>query len=125
MATLHFRRVERRRTARVALFVDLIVQGQTDDNQRFRTRTRSHSVSGFGGSMILDVPVTIGQSLMLTNDFSGEKVEIRVVATRTGRDGKISVAFEFAGLCENFWKMRFPKPGVKALRKVMPVEAIA
>lgn len=75
--------------------------------------------------MILDVPVTIGQSLTLTNDFSGEKIEIRVVATRTGRDGKISVAFEFAGPSENFWKMRFPKSGVKALRKVMPTTAIA
>ena len=125
MATLHFRRVERRRTPRVALFVDLIVQGQSDDNQRFRARTRSHSVSGYGGSMILDVPVTIGQSLLITNDFSGEKAEVRVVATRTGRDGKVAVAFEFVAPSENFWKMRFPKSGVKALRKVLPVEAIA
>ena len=32
MATLHFRRIERRRTARVALCVDMIVRGETQNN---------------------------------------------------------------------------------------------
>jgi len=125
MATIHFRRVDRRRTPRVALFVDLIVQGVTQDNENFRSRTRSHSVSGHGGSMMLERTVTVGQTLLLTNDFSGQKAECRVVAVRTGRDGRISVAFEFTSTQVNFWKMHFPSAGIKPLRKVVPTAAIA
>jgi c-di-GMP-binding flagellar brake protein YcgR len=125
MSTIHFRRVDRRRTPRVALFVDLIVQGVSQDNENFRSRTRSHSVSGHGGSMMLERTVTVGQSLLLTNDFSGEKAECRVVAVRTGRDGRISVAFEFVSAPANFWKMSFPHAGAKPLRKIMPTTAIA
>jgi hypothetical protein len=125
MSTLHFRRVERRRTPRIALFVDLIVQGETHDKEKFRTRTRSHSVSRHGGSMILEFPVLMGQTLLLTNDFSGEKAECRVVAIRVGRDGKTTVAFEFTAADVNFWRMCFPDSGVKPLRRVQPTEAIA
>jgi hypothetical protein len=125
MATIHFRRVDRRRTPRVALFVDLIVQGVTHESESFRSRTRSHSVSGHGGSMMLERIVTVGQTLLLTNDFSGEKAECRVVAVRTGRDGRLSVAFEFTSPQINFWKMTFPSAGVKPLRKIMPTTAIA
>ena len=125
MTTLHFRRVERRRTARIAILVDLIVQGEPQDEQKVRTRTRTLSVSRHGGSMPLEVTVNMGQTLLLTNDFSGEKTECRVVAIRTGRDGKTTVAFEFTSNDVNFWKMTFPNAGVKPLRRVVPATAIA
>jgi c-di-GMP-binding flagellar brake protein YcgR len=125
MPTLHFRRIERRRTARVALFVDLIVQGLTVENEKFKIRTRSQSVSGHGGSMTLDVSVASGQLLLLTNEFSGEQTECRVVALRQARDGRMTVAFEFAAPQVNFWKMCFPAARVKPLRRAMPSEAIA
>ena len=65
MATLHFRRIERRRTARVALCVDLIVRGETQNNGTFEAQTQTVSVSGYGGMMVLDPEVTIGQKLTL------------------------------------------------------------
>jgi len=117
MATLHFRRIERRRTARVALCVDLTVRGETQNNGTFEAQTQTLSVSGYGGMMVLDSEVTIGQKLMLTNMNSGQKTECMVVSVKTGRDGKKNVAFEFTFAEINFWKMCFPPAGAKPIRR--------
>jgi PilZ domain-containing protein len=120
MATLHFRRVERRRTPRVAVFADLIIQGYDEDNEKFKIQARSHSVSGHGGMTILDAPVVLGQTLLVTNESSGQKTECRVVSVRPVADGKHIVAFEFIAPNANFWKMTFPVKGTKPLRRVVP-----
>lgn len=125
MPTIHFRRIERRRTARVAMFVDLIVQGHSDDSEKFKVRTRTQSVSGHGGSMILEFPVSMSQTLLLTNEFTGERAECRVVGIRTNRDGHTHVAFEFMVPGINFWKMVFPAAGIRSARRVVPTAAIA
>lgn len=121
MGTLHFRRIERRRTARVALCVDLIVHGETESNGMFKAQTRTLSVSGHGGMMALDPEVTIGQKLILINVNSGEKAECRVVSLKTARDGKRNVAFEFTSSEINFWKVCFPAAGAKPIRRAPSV----
>jgi c-di-GMP-binding flagellar brake protein YcgR len=121
MAKLHFRRIERRRTARVSLCVDLIVHGETENNGVFEAQARILSVSGHGGMMLLDPEVTIGQKLMLINTNSGEKAECKVVSAKTVRDGKKNVAFEFTSPEINFWKMCFPAAGAKPIRRALPV----
>jgi c-di-GMP-binding flagellar brake protein YcgR len=117
MGTLHFRRIERRRTARVALCVDLIVHGKTENNGMFRAEARTLSVSGHGGMMVLDPEVTIGQKLMLLNMNSGQKAECTVVSAKTAGDGKRKVAFEFTSAGINFWKICFPAAGAKPIRQ--------
>jgi hypothetical protein len=113
MATLHCRNGERRRTVRVSVFVDLTVQGIDGQNQRFKIRTRSLSVSGHGGLTVLDVPVSVGQTLILANEHSKQKAECRVVSLRLGGHGKTIVSFAFLTPQANFWKMSFPPPGTK------------
>lgn len=125
MPTLHLRRGERRRTARVSVFADLTVQGVNAHNERFKVRTRSLSVSGHGGLTVLDVPVSVGQTLILVNDHSKQKAECRVLSFRPGGNGKTVVAFEFLAPPANFWKMSFPPAGAKTLRRAAPVEARA
>ena len=125
MSTLHFRRVERRRTARVSVFADLTVQGFTDQNEKFRVQTRSLSVNGHGGLTVLDVPVSVGQTLFLVNENSRQKAECKVVSLRPGDDGKTIVAFEFTSPHGNFWKVTFPPVGAKPLRRSVPNEATA
>ena len=117
MGILHFRRIERRRTARVALCVDLIVHGKTEDNGMFKAEARTLSVSGHGGMMVLDPEVTIGQKLMLLNMNSGQKAECTVVSAKTAGDGKRKVAFEFTSAGINFWKICFPAAGAKPIRQ--------
>ena len=125
MSTLNFRRVERRRTARVTVFADLVVQGISEQNQKFKIRTRSLSVSGHGGVTVLDVPVPVGQALFLVNDNSSEKAECKVVSVRPGGHGKFIVAFEFTAAPTNFWKMSFPPAGTKLPRRSLPAAATA
>jgi len=120
MSTLHFRRVERRRTPRVAVVADLIIQGYDEDNEKFRIQARSHSVSGHGGMTILDTAVVLGQTLLVTNGNSGQKTECRVVSVRSIADGRHIVAFEFMAPNANFWKITFPAKGAKPLRRVVP-----
>jgi hypothetical protein len=121
MGTLHFRRIERRRTARVALCMDLIVHGETESNGNFRVATRTLSVSGHGGMMVLEPEVTVGQKLLLINVNSGQKAECTVMAAKVLREGGRNVAFEFTSETINFWRMSFPVPGAKPLRRSMQV----
>lgn len=125
MSTLHFRRVERRRTARVAVFADLTIQGFSENNERFKVQTRSLSVSGHGGLTVLDAPVSVGQTLFLVNENSRQKAECKVVSMRPGGDGKNIVAFEFVTPHANFWKMTFPDAGTKPVRRSVPSSATA
>jgi hypothetical protein len=107
----------------VAVFADLTVQGYTENNEKFRVQTRSLSVSGNGGMTILDASVVVGQTLLVTNENSGQKTECKIVSLRSGGDGKSIVAFEFIGPCANFWKISFPAQGAKALRRSTPATA--
>ena len=123
MPVLNFRRCERRRTARISVFADLTIQGVTDRNERFKVQTRSVSVSGHGGLMVLDVRVSVGQTLVLVNDRSKQRAECRVVDLRPGSRGKTIVAFEFLAPQADFWKMTFPPAGTKMLRRTAPAHA--
>jgi c-di-GMP-binding flagellar brake protein YcgR len=125
MSTLHFRRVERRRTDRVSVFADLTVQGFTENNEKFKLQTRSLCVSGYGGLTILDASVVVGQTLLITNENSRQKAECKIVSLRPGGDGKTIVAFEFISPNTNFWKMSFPAAGAKPLRRAIPSTATA
>ena len=117
MGTLHFRRIERRRTSRVALCVDLIVHGESESSGKFKVEARTLSVSLHGGMMVLEPEVTIGQKLVLVNTNSGQKTECKVVAAKPARDGKRHVAFEFTVAEINFWRMCFPVAGTKPMRR--------
>lgn len=121
MKNLHIHGKERRRTARVALVAPLTVQGRTDTNEKFSVETVTQSVSGHGGSIALDVPVAIGQTLVLVNERGRQEAECRITSVRTGRDNKTYVGFEFASPQCNFWHMTFTVPGARPLRHAMPI----
>ena len=70
--------------------------------------------------MTLKTMVVLGQMLVVTNSNSGQKVECRVVSTKTTKDGSTAVAFEFTTDDVNFWKMSFPAAGAKPLRRAPP-----
>jgi c-di-GMP-binding flagellar brake protein YcgR len=125
MSTFHFRRIERRRTTRIAVFADLTIQGFDEKNEKFKIQTRSLSVSGHGGLTVLDAAVTVGQKLFLVNEITKQRAECKVVSLRTGNDGKKLVAFEFVSPQPNFWKMTFPASGTKPIRRSLPSSATA
>jgi c-di-GMP-binding flagellar brake protein YcgR len=117
MSLLHFRFKERRRTVRVAITIALRVRGEASPGEVFLVRTRSQSVSQGGGLCVLEEPVVIGQVLEIVNENSGECAEAKVVSVRKARDGKTYVGFEFVESNSNFWRMHFPAPGARPLRR--------
>jgi c-di-GMP-binding flagellar brake protein YcgR len=117
MSLLHFRFKERRRTVRVAITVALTVRWEAPSGDIFSVTTQSQSVSQGGGLCVLEEPVVVGQLLQLVNQNSGEAVEARVVTVRKARDGKTYVGFEFVVPNTNFWRMHFPAPGARPLRR--------
>ena len=117
MSLLHFRFKERRRTVRVAITIALTVRWEAPTGDVFSVKTQSQSVSQGGGLCVLEEPIVVGQSLQLVNQNSGEAVDAKVVTVRKARDGKTSVGFEFVEPNSNFWRMHFPAPGARPLRR--------
>jgi hypothetical protein len=125
MSLLHFRFKERRRTVRVAVTIALRVRGEAPSGEAFLIRTRSQSVSQCGGLCILEEPVVVGQVVQVVNENSGECVEAKVVSVRKARDGKTYVGFEFVEPNANFWRMHFPAPGARPLRRSAQPKVLA
>jgi len=125
MSLLHFRFKERRRTVRVAITVALTVRWEAPSGDVYTVKTQSQSVSQGGGLCVLEEPVLVGQALQLVNQNSGEAVDAKVVTVRKGRDGKTYVGFEFVVPNKNFWRMHFPAPGARPLRRPAPSKVLA
>ena len=125
MSLLHFRFKERRRTVRVAVTISLTVRWEAPSGEVFSVKTHSQSVSQGGGLCVLEEPVIVGQALQMINQNSGEATEAKVVTVRKARDGKTYVGFEFVESNSNFWRMHFPAPGARPLRRSAHSKALA
>jgi hypothetical protein len=125
MSLLHFRFKERRRTVRVAVTISLTVRWEAPSGEVFSVKTHSQSVSQGGGLCVLEEPVIVGQALQMINENSGEATEAKVVTVRKARDGKTYVGFEFVESNSNFWRMHFPAPGARPLRRSAHSKALA
>lgn len=118
MTVTNYRRIERRRSARVTLAVPLRVDGQDLSGETFIRRTQSHTVSQFGCMIQLEEEVIPGEVLVLMNEHTRQSAQVRVVTTRKHRDGKRYLGLEFTSANSmNFWKMAFCKPGARSLKR--------
>ncbi len=122
MALLHIRRIERRRTLRVALTVPLYVHGNAEGLGTFHVRTHTVWISGFGAIFPMSPMVGAEEPLLLLHGISGQKAECRVASIQRERDGKTYFGVEFASLASDFWHGTFPPPGAKPLRRLLPVK---
>jgi c-di-GMP-binding flagellar brake protein YcgR len=119
MGVLHFRYRERRRTLRVALALPVIIHGQNEMGEKFCARAVTYSVNQQGALVALEENVVPGQSLLLVNENTSRSAETRVAHIRRDREGKRLVGVEFVNKDEDFWKMTFPTPGARPLRRAV------
>ena len=119
MGVLHFRYRERRRTLRVSMALPVIVHGQNETGERFCVKAMTYSVNQQGGLVAMEEAVAPGQSLLLVNENTSRSAEARVAHVRRDRDGKLYVGLEFVNPDANFWKMTFPTPGARPLRRAV------
>ena len=125
MAILHCRSIERRRTARAVVTIEMVVTGLNEEKHKFQFLTRTTSVSGNGGVILLDVPVAVGQKFHLVNEFNHKKAACRIVSVRASKDGKLLGAFELLCAESNFWSMAFPAAGAKPMKRMFGPKAVA
>jgi hypothetical protein len=113
------RRSERRRTIRVPLQVPLLAGSESAEGETLFVKACSQRVSADGALILLDVPVTPGQPLILVNEMTSETVQCYVTSVRQKRDRRF-VGVSFAIPVSNFWHMSFPpagtRPATRALR---------
>ena len=125
MGVLHFRYRERRRTLRVALALPVLVRGQNDMGEKFCHKAVTRSVNRQGALVVLDEAVALGQALLLVNENTNRPAETHVVNVKRERDGKYLVGLEFVSPELNLWKMTFPVPGARPLRRSSGSKATA
>lgn len=119
MGVLHFRYRERRRTLRVAMALPVIVHGQNEMGEKFCVRAMTRSINQQGALLAMEELVVPGQSLLIVNENTSRSMETRVAHVKRDRDGKLSVGLEFVNPDANFWKMTFPVPGARPLRRAV------
>ena len=117
MSVLNFRYRERRRTLRVALSLPVVVHGQNEQGEKFCVRAMTRAVNQQGALLIMDEVVVPGQSLVVVNENTSRSTETRVAHVRRDREGKLFVGLEFVNPDMNFWKMTFPAPGARPMRR--------
>jgi hypothetical protein len=77
----------------------------------------TRSVNWQGALVLMDEPTVTGQEVLLVNENTNRPAESRVVFMKKERDGKFLVGLEFVNPDMNFWKMTFPVPGARPLRR--------
>ncbi len=125
MGVLHFRYRERRRTLRVALALPVLVRGQNDMGDKFCYKGLTRSINRQGALVVLDEPVALGQEVQLVNENTNRPADTHVVNVKKERDGKYLVGLEFVSPDVNLWKMTFPVPGARPLRRPSGSKAMA
>lgn len=96
----------RRTTQRAAMQVEVKVSGYNTDGARFTEVTHTVETSAFGGSVILQTAVRVGQRLVLTNLKTKATVECMVAHRGTkSTAGQVGLAFVVAN--QEFWPIVF------------------
>ena len=96
-----------RRSTRVFLRVRVVVAGKNSDNRRFREACETIVINAHGGLMYLNQPLAMNAIVVLTNPFTQEEQESRVVFLGEATDKGQRVGVEFLTPAPHFWGVDF------------------
>jgi PilZ domain len=99
------RQGERRRGERRPFDSVLRVYGSTPDGDPFYEDAHTINVSTHGALLEMNVPVSVGQKLMLINDGTDRQQICKVVKTRILETEALEVAVEFPVPHAEFWQV--------------------
>jgi hypothetical protein len=108
-----------RRSTRVFMRVRVIVAGKNSDARRFRESCETVVINAHGGMVCLTQPLHVDAILVLTNPFTQEEQECRVVFVGEVTEKGQRVGLEFLTPAPHFWGVEFvpndwPDPQVSA-----------
>ena len=105
MAETEFDKV--RRSTRVFMRVRVVVAGKNSDGRRFRETCETIVINAHGGLMYLNQPLHMDAVLVITNPFTQEEQECRIVFLGDATDKGQRVGLEFLTPAPHFWGVDF------------------
>lgn len=105
-----------RRSSRVFKRVRVQVAGKTKDARKFRETCETIVINAHGGLFYLTREVALGEMLVLTNLFTQEELECRVVFLGDAAEKGQRVGVEFLCPSPHFWGIEFAPPDWRASR---------
>jgi len=99
-----------RRSARVFMRIRVVLAGKNQRGRRFRAATETIVINAHGALVYLDQELVMGSLLILTNPFSQEEQECRVVYLGDDSDKGQRVGIEFLTPAPRFWGVELAHP---------------
>jgi hypothetical protein len=96
-----------RRSTRVFMRVRVVVAGKNSDGRRFREASETVVINAHGGLMYLNQPLHMDAVLVITNPFTQEEQECRIVFLGDATDKGQRVGLEFLTPAPHFWGVDF------------------
>jgi hypothetical protein len=96
-----------RRSTRVFMRVRVVVAGKNSDGRRFREACETIVINAHGGLMYLNQPLHNDAILTITNPFTQEEQECRIVFLGDATDKGQRVGLEFLTPAPHFWGVDF------------------
>lgn len=96
-----------RRSTRVFLRVRVVAAGKNSDGRRFREACETVLINAHGGLLCLDQTLRMDAMLVLTNPFTQEEQECRVVFLGDATNKGQRVGVEFLTPSPHFWCVDF------------------
>ena len=109
MSTLVYER--ERRSSRVFMRIRVMLAGKNQRGRRFRQATETIVVNAHGGLVYLAQDLDLGAMLVLTNPFTQDEQECRVVFVGDDDSDKgRRIGVEFLTPAPRFWGVEFAQP---------------
>src|SRR5579862_7975565 len=96
-----------RRSTRVFMKVRVIAAGKNSDARRFREACETVVINAHGGMVCLNQPLHMDAMLVLTNPFTQEEQECRVVFVGESTEKGQRIGLEFLTPAPHFWGVEF------------------
>jgi len=99
-----------RRSSRIFMRLRVVVAGKDRDRKRFREACETVVINAHGALLVLKRSVDDGEQLVVTNPFTQEEQECRVVYLGEESSKGQRVGIEFLTPAPHFWGMEFTQP---------------
>jgi hypothetical protein len=96
-----------RRSTRVFMRVRVVVAGKNSDSRRFREACETIVINAHGGLVYLNQPLSMDSMVVLTNPFTQEEQESRIVFLGDATEKGQRVGVEFLTPAPHFWGVDF------------------
>jgi hypothetical protein len=99
---------DRRRSRRWARDISVYVYGHDPGKEPFHEEAHTLNVSAGGARLLLSIPVRKGQTLLLTNQYTLQEQDCRVVYLGTRHSRTVETAVVFPRSNPEFWQLHEP-----------------